>query len=175
MLKIKSLFRSSRIIMLSLVAIMLIGGAGCKSKKKAGEASDASAEKAKMEQEAKMRAEEEERRKAEEERLASEKARAEAEAPSKKLETYFQAIANSSSATSANQTIDEALTLFASPETPVLIVINESNGIKDYDRPTTIKEYLNYLKDQKKNMNSINDIRFDSSGKIQEIELIKQK
>jgi hypothetical protein len=33
--------------------------------------------------------------------------------------------------------------MFASPETPVLIVISESHGQKDYDRPTTIKDYFN--------------------------------
>ncbi|WP_245558472.1 nucleoid-structuring protein H-NS [Fulvivirga imtechensis] len=170
-----NLFRLSRIIMLALVAIMMIGGAGCKSKKKAGDVSDAEAEKARMEQEAKLRAEEEERRRAEEERLAREKARAEAEAPAQKLEMYFEAIANANSITSANQSIDEALTMFASPQTPVLIVISESGGQKDYDRPTTIKEYLNYLKDQKKNINTIGDLQVDSRGKITEIELVKQK
>lgn len=175
MLNMNKLFRSSRVIMLALVAAMIIGGAGCKSKKKAGDVSDAEAEKAKMEQEARLRAEEEERKRAEEERLAKEKARAEAEAPAKKLETYFEAIANSGSTTSANQTIDEALTLFASPQTPVLIVISEEGGQKDYDRPTTIKEYLNYLKDQKKNINRISDLKFDSSGKINELELVMQK
>lgn len=170
------LYRSSRVMLFAFVAIMMIGGIGCKSKKKAGDVTDTAAEKAKMEQEAleKQRMEEE-RRKAEEERLAREKAREEAEAPANKLTTYFSAIANSSSTASANQTISEALTLFASPETPVLIVISEENGEKDYDRPTTIKEYLNYLKDQKKNINDIGDIQFDSSGKIQEIELVKKK
>ena len=173
-----TLYRSSRVILFAFVAIMKIGGIGCKSKKKAGDVTDTAAEKAKMEQEAlereKQRAEEE-RRRAEEERLAREKAREEAEAPANKLNTYFSAITNASSTTSANQTINEALTLFASPQVPVLIVISEENGQKDYDRPTTIKEYLNYLKDQKKNMNEIGDLQYDSSGRITEVELIKRK
>lgn len=172
--------RSTRIMLFAFMALMMAGGVGCKSKKKAGDISDAEAEKAKIEQEAmeRRKAEEEkrerERREAEEARLAKEKAREEAEAPANKLATYFSAIANASSPASANQTINEALTLFASPDTPVLIVISEENGQKDYDRPTTIKEYLNYLKDQKKNINNIENLQFDSSGKINELELNKK-
>ena len=75
--------------------------------------------------------------------------------------------------TNAINQINEALSLFASPDTPVLIVISESGGQKDYDRPTTIKNYLNYLKDQKKNINKISDVKYDGSGKITELELKK--
>lgn len=171
----KKQYRTSRIVLFAFIALMMAAGTGCKSKKKAGDISDTEAEKAKMEQEARDRAEEERRRAEEEERLAREKEREEAEAPARKLTTYFSAIANSSSATSANQTIDEALTLFASPQVPVLIVISEENGKKDYDRPTTIRDYLNYLKDQKKNINDIGDLKFDSSGKITEVELVKHQ
>jgi hypothetical protein len=89
------------------------------------------------------------------------------------LNQYFSAIASSGNANAANSSINEALTLFASPETPVLIVISEEGGQKDYDRPTTIREYLNYLKDQKKNMNSISNLQIDNSGKITEVELRK--
>jgi len=171
----KKIFRSSRLILLAFLAAMMIGGFSCKSKKKAAEASDAAAEKARIEQEALEREKqlaEEERRRAEEERLANE--RAKREAPARKLETYFTAIVNASSITSANQTINEALSLFSSPEVPVLIVISESNGQKDYDRPTTIRDYLNYLKDQKKNINKIGDLQLDASGKITEVELVKE-
>lgn len=90
-----------------------------------------------------------------------------------KLTDYFSAIANAPTTTSANRSINEALTMFASPDTPVLIVISESGGMKDYDRPTTIREYLNYLKDQKKNINAISSIQTDGSGKITELELKK--
>lgn len=141
------------------------------------------AEKARMEQEAaaKQKQEEEERR-----RDADEKARQEAEAklraeneakvtaaPKARLANYFDAIAGSGNTTSANSSINEALTLFASPEAPVLIVISQEGGQKDYDRPTTIKDYLNYLKDQKKNSNLISNLQFDGSGKITEVELVK--
>ncbi|GGZ15530.1 hypothetical protein GCM10007049_04580 [Echinicola pacifica] len=88
-----------------------------------------------------------------------------------KLENYFSTIANASSVQSANSSIQEALSMFSNQNTPVLIVIHEENGIKDYDEPTTIVKYLNYLKDTKKNLNFISDIRLDGSGKITELEL----
>lgn len=166
-------FSRSRGIMMALVLILC--ASACKSKKKAAEA--AAAEKARMEQEAnlKRQQEEEARRKteAEEQARRDAEARAKTSEPSARLGQYFDAIANSSSITSANSSISEALSLFASPDTPVLIVISESGGQKDYDKPTTIINYLNYLKDQKKNMNKISNLQFDGSGKIIEVELRK--
>jgi hypothetical protein len=173
---IRNLLRS---VVPVMIVILMLFGAGCKSKKKAMEADAAAAEKARMEQQAALQrekeaAEEEARRKE-----AEEKARREAEAstrePYQRLDLYFNAIANSNNATAANNSINETLALFASPQTPVLIVISESGGQKDYDRPTTIVDYLNYLKDQKKNSNKIGNLQFDSSGRITEVELIKQK
>jgi hypothetical protein len=167
---------SSRAIGIMLAFVLILCASGCKSKKKAAEA--AAAEKARMEQQEanlKRQQEEEARRKE-----AEEKARRDAEAnaaktsePSARLGQYFDAIANSGSITSANSSISEALSLFASPDTPVLIVISESGGMKDYDKPTTIINYLNYLKDQKKNINKVSDLKFDNSGKIIEVELRK--
>lgn len=157
--------------------VLMICFTGCKSKKKAAEAARAAEERARMEQEANLRKEEEQKRKE-----AEEAARRDAEArqkemlanaPKAKLNQYFQSIANSNNPASANSSINEALTLFASPDTPVLIVISEEGGQKDYDRPTTIRQYLNYLKDTKNNANSISDLQFDNSGKITEVELRK--
>jgi hypothetical protein len=175
--------KSSRFMILALMVVVMAMGAGCKSKKKAMEAQQA-AEKARIEQEAaarKQREEEEARRR----READEQARRDAEAraraerevvgPQKKLEQYFSAIANATSPGAANNSINEALALFASPSTPVLIVIHEEGGEKDYDRPTNIKDYLNYLKDQKKPADRIGNLQFDGSGKIKEVELVKQK
>ena len=142
------------------------------------EAQRAADERARLEQEAKLRQQQEEeaRKKQEEE----ERARREAElrqnaeaAPKARLNQYFTAISGAANTTAANNSINEALALFASPDTPVLIVISESNGQKDYDRPTTIREYLNYLKDTKKNMNQISNMQTDGSGKITELELKK--
>lgn len=98
-------------------------------------------------------------------------ARSAEEIAAEKLENYFNAVAAASSVNAANQSIQEALTMFSNQETPVLIVIHEENGIKDYDEPTTIKKYLEYLKDTKKNLNYISDIRMDGSGKVSELEL----
>jgi hypothetical protein len=176
--KMMSLIRTSpRLILLATVVIFMTIGGGCKSKKKAMEVSDTSAaDKAKMEQEAALKKQREEEMRIKE---AEEKARRDEKTkkrePYTKLEQYFSAIGSASSVSAANSSINEALTLFASGETPVLIVISESGGQKDYDRPTTIKDYLNYLKDQKKQADKIGNLQFDGSGKITEVELIKQK
>lgn len=166
---------SSRLLMWVLVLMMVM--TGCKSKKKAAEAARAAEERARIEQEANLRKDEEAKRKE-----AEDAARRDAEArqnqamsnePKTKLNQYFDAISSSGNVASANSSINEALTMFASPDTPVLIVISESGGQKDYDRPTTIREYLNYLKDQKKNINTITNLQTDNSGKITEVELRK--
>ena len=90
------------------------------------------------------------------------------------LSSYFDAIANAASTASANSSIQEALTMFASPMVPVLIAIYYGPDDVDYDEPTTIDKYLNYLKDQRKNTNTINDIKTNDAGKITELELIKK-
>lgn len=91
-----------------------------------------------------------------------------------RLNQYFDAIAGSSSLAGANSNINEALGLFSSPDALVLIIISKGGGQKDYDRPTTIRKYLEYLKDQKKNINTIDKVVYDNQGKIAELELIKQ-
>ena len=166
-----------------LILLIIVFSFGCKSSKKMAAAKAKENARIEQEQAAKLQKqkEEEARQRAAEE----EKARREAEermresasketAPKAKLDDYFNAIASSSNVSSANNSINEALSLFASPDTPVLIVISEYDGKKDYDRPTTIKDYLNYLKDQKKNINTISNLQVDSSGKITEVELKKQ-
>ena len=91
------------------------------------------------------------------------------------LTNYFNAIANASSTTSANNSINEALALFSTSSAPVLIVIHRDGDVVDYDKPTIIKDYLNYLKDQKKNINRIETMELDSNGKIKSLELIRSK
>jgi hypothetical protein len=170
--------KSSRLIMLATLVILIAVAGGCKSKKKAMEAA-AAAERARIEQEAAVAKQKEEdarkRKEAEDEiaRKAAEAANNNKTSPQAKLEQYFTAISTSGNAASANSSINEALALFASDQTPVLIVIHESGGQKDYDRPTTIKDYLNYLKDQKKQADKIGNLQFDSAGKITEVELVK--
>lgn len=117
--------------------------------------------------EAKRKADEEARRKKEEE---------ERQKPAKlSLNDYFTRIIGAANATEANNYITQALQLFASPETPVLIALGVFDEEKDYDKPTTIKKYLEYLKDQKKNLNTIDNIKYDNSGKIMELELMRKK
>lgn len=92
----------------------------------------------------------------------------------KTLDQYFEAIANAANSSDANKIIFEAKNLFLSPDIPVLIIISQSGNQKDYDRPTTISKYLNYIKDQKKITNVIENIIYDDNGKIVELELIKK-
>ena len=117
---------------LAVFIILMIIGAGCKSKKKVMEITDTSAEKAKTEHDAAIRKqnEEEARRKEADENARKEaeaREREKASAPTAKLEQYFNAIANAGSISSANSSISETLTLFASEETPVLIKIGRAS------------------------------------------------
>ena len=146
-------FSFNRSLVIILVAFMALGA--CKSKKKAVATP---APPAPVEQVSPPPPPVEVKRSAEE--MAAEN-----------LENAFNSVANASSVNVANQSIQQALGMFSNQETPVLIVIHEENGIKDYDEPTTIKKYMEYLKDTKKNLNYISDIRLDANGKVSELEL----
>jgi len=91
------------------------------------------------------------------------------------LGDYFASISSATNVSQANMLIADALKLFSSPDAPVLVIISKEAGIVDYDRPTTILNYLNYLKDTKNNINQVEKINYDNSGKIKELELIKMK
>jgi hypothetical protein len=119
--------------------------------------------------------------KAEKKRLEEERRRKELEAQQQeeeqkfsKIEDIFESVANSRSMEMANTRINEALNFFASPDAPVLIIVFMDGPAKDYDRPTTIRKYLEYIKDQGKNPNKIHNVQFDANGKITELELIKK-
>lgn len=118
-----------------------------------------------------------EQRRLEEDRLRKEREAAEArrleEQKFSKVEDYFDAIVAARTVDIANSRINEALQFFASPDVPVLIIVFMDGTDKDYDRPTTIRRYLEYLKDQRKNLNKVHNIQYDASGKITELELIK--
>jgi hypothetical protein len=146
-------FSARKTLLLAVVAMLAVGA--CKSKKKVVEPTPTPAP---VEEVVKETPPPAPTRSAEE--LAAEK-----------LENSFNAVANASNVNAANQTIQEVLGMFSNQETPVLIVIHEENGVKDYDEPTTIRKYLEYLKDTKKNLNFISDIRLDGSGKVSELEL----
>ena len=117
-----------------------------------------------------------------EKKLARERAQKEEEERNKQevqaanvtLEQNFNSIARAGSVMQANRIIDETLSAFESPNVPVLIIIKQNAGFNDYDRPTTIEKYLNYVKDQKKATEKVYDIKYNANGKINELELIKK-
>lgn len=108
-----------------------------------------------------------------EEKRLSEEASRRTETASVTLHDYFGSVATAASTSEANLYINEALSLFASPDTPVLIIISQEGDVIDYDRPTTIKNYLNYLKDTKNNINKVEEVTYDDHGRIKELVLIK--
>lgn len=115
-------------------------------------------------------------RKAEEERLRKEEEERRKQTTGKytALENHFMSIAGAPSIPLANERIAQALQMFASPDVPVLIIISQAGGFNDYDRPTTIRRYLDWLKDQKVSVNRVEQAKYDNNGKITELELIKR-
>jgi hypothetical protein len=107
------------------------------------------------------------------ERRAAEE-REKANAADAVLGRNFNSIANAGSTSQANRVINETLGMFESPNVPVLIIIKQNAGFNDYDRPTTIEKYLNYVKDQKKAAEKVYEIKYNANGKINELELIKK-
>ncbi|MCD4732012.1 MAG: hypothetical protein K8R74_15505 [Bacteroidales bacterium] len=112
---------------------------------------------------AKLKEEEMKRKKAEEERTRYDY-----------INDYFYQIARAGDVTAANAKISEAMKLYANKDVPVLIIISQADGITDYDKPTTIENYLNFVKDQKSYSNKIHNVKFDEYGQITELELIKK-
>ena len=107
------------------------------------------------------------------ERRAAEE-REKANAADAVLGRNFNSIANAGNTSQANRIINETLGMFESPNVPVLIIIKQNAGFNDYDRPTTIEKYLNYVKDQKKAAEKVHEIKYNANGKINELELIKK-
>ncbi len=112
-----------------------------------------------------MRREEEMR---ERERIAKEQLQV-----NKRIQDALFSVATAPDLRIANQRISEVLTMFASPDAPVLILLSKEGSIRDYDRPTTIRKYLELIKDQKRYNNEIENVLFDAAGKITELELKK--
>jgi len=109
----------------------------------------------------------------EEERLALERANMD-KGKFININDAFNSVAGASSVANANMAIREALQQFANDDVPVLILLSDEGGIKDYDEPTTIRKYLEYIKDQKKSPNMVIDTEYDSNGKIKLLELKKK-
>ncbi|MBN1251274.1 MAG: hypothetical protein JXR51_09540 [Bacteroidales bacterium] len=110
-----------------------------------------------------------------EEKAKIKKENEDAAKPENKLKKYFDEIANASSETDADNKINQALQMFSSASSNVLIIISENDNMKDYDKPTNISKYLNYLKDTKTNVNIVNEIKFDENNKIKTLILKKIK
>lgn len=91
------------------------------------------------------------------------------------INAHFISVAQAANVAEANLRIQQALTYYASPDVPVLLIIEMyGDNQKDYDKPTTISHYLNYLKDIKAYDRQIESIKFDENHKVIEVELIKK-
>lgn len=94
------------------------------------------------------------------------------------LDAYFNQVvtlAKTGNVETTNMKIKDILKFFTSPDAPLLIIVYKDADITDYDKPTTIGAYLNYLKDQKTNINKTYSIERDNYGKIKLVELLKNK
>lgn len=115
-------------------------------------------------------------RKAEEERLRKEEV-AKKQAEQAKFNTInedFARIGHAGSYEEADKEISRILTIFATPDVPVLIIIDQVDGVNDYARPTTASRFLNYLKDIKSYNYAVESLKRNTEGKITELELIKK-
>jgi hypothetical protein len=92
---------------------------------------------------------------------------------SSQIKESMTEIGKASSFGLANQSIEETLLQFSSPDVPVLVIIYENGSEVEYDEPTTIEKYLNYLKDTKNKPGSVAEIVRDEAGKIKELVLRK--
>ncbi|MBC8320600.1 MAG: hypothetical protein H8E34_07750 [Bacteroidetes bacterium] len=115
-------------------------------------------------------------RKDEEDRLKREEDEKIKDAAAKyeEFDNQLNAISKSTTIDAANKKITLSLEQFATPDVPVLIIISQYGGVNDYDRPTTISKFLNYLKDKKQYQYQVESVKRDGLGKITEVELIKK-
>lgn len=93
------------------------------------------------------------------------------------IENNFQGIADASRSGNASQVTSltrTTLQLFSSDDATVLIIISREGSIVDYDKPTTIKRYLEFVRDQKASRNGVDTYQLDGDGKIKELDLIKK-
>jgi hypothetical protein len=116
----------------------------------------------------------------EKQRLEAEKLRAKEanrlkiENDSRMLNQHFAALVGEKDYDKSNTIITNTLPMFTNDDVPVLVIISEENGMKDYDKPTTIRKYLDYLKDRKAYKAEVEHIEYDDYGKIKELELRKK-
>ena len=103
------------------------------------------------------------------------KEKEEAAKPENRLKKLFDEIATASSEADANTKITEALKMFSSSTSNVFIIISMNGDVPDYDKPSNITKYLNYLKDTKTNTNTIEKLKYNDNNKITSIILTKLK
>ncbi|MEH0155880.1 hypothetical protein V6R21_17170 [Limibacter armeniacum] len=113
-------------------------------------------------------------KRAEEERLAKIREQM-ASKENQDINGYLDRILGAGNTPQANNMINDALKLFASPEAPVLIEIYNDGDIVDYDKPTTAQKYLHYLKDVKRKPDAVKEFKKNDAGKITELVLTKIK
>lgn len=90
------------------------------------------------------------------------------------IEKSFKSIVAEKDVHAANDMIVDIMEKsYASPNVPVLIIISKEDGFTDYERPISIEEYLNYIKDSKNLPLRIENAVFDSNGKIIELQVLK--
>lgn len=98
----------------------------------------------------------------------------EAAKPENVLNRLFDGIAAATSQTEADGFIQQALQMFTTEKSNVLIIVAKGDNYTDYDEPTNITKYLNYLRDTKKSLNKVEKIHYDANQKIKTLELIKK-
>lgn len=138
----------------------------------------------------------EQKRKEKEELAKNEKAKnqkemvnARKEIDKNQIENFFREIQLSRTPADADRLINDCLLKFENDDIPVLILISQEGNEKDYDKPTTIRKYLEYLKDnriktdntssysefqsKRKVNNAVLSFQYNENFKIKELELIK--
>ncbi|MFY0600582.1 MAG: nucleoid-structuring protein H-NS [Cyclobacteriaceae bacterium] len=147
----------------AVILAFLIVGVSCKGKKKVTDITD----KEQVKEEIAQAIEDEKKPEIEKKEEPLEVAKSE------KLNQYFSSISQASNASKANADISQTLSMFSSSDALVLIEIYSLDGTVDYDEPTTISKYLNYLKDTNKKSDKVQEIIYDDNGKIKELVLRK--
>lgn len=91
------------------------------------------------------------------------------------LDLYLQQIATAPTAAEANDIIAKVYDMFSSKTADVLIIISGAGtSSPDYDKPTNIQKYLNYVKDQKLYSKKVYNLEMDDNGKIKLLELLNR-
>lgn len=163
---------------LYFLLVALLSMHACKNKKKLTEVTDTEAAKEQVgEQIAEIKAAEQSNEQKSNPISEPKKATAPAAkvlTKSEQLGVYMKDMAQAGNLQAANMTKDKALQMFSSPNAPVLIAIYQNGQEVDYDEPTTISKYLDYLKDTKSKPALVEEMVMDDAGKIKELVLRKE-